>query len=100
LQPGPFDGQHSGEVRNWESHHQSLATKVAAVLAVERARLEERDEAVRRLGEELVRLIAEGGPEAEITARMRLLGLDPDRPFQAVALAVSGPSESSGSGPG
>jgi hypothetical protein len=85
-----------GEVKKWEPHHQSLATKVAAVLAVERARLEERDEPLRRLGEELVRLIAESGPEAEITARMRLLGLDPGGAFQAVA-AAAGPA-ASGSG--
>ena len=85
-----------GEAKKWEPHHQSLATKVAAVLAVERARLEERDEPVRRLGEELAQLIAESGPEPEITARMRLLGLDPGGMFQAVAAATS-PVTTSGS---
>lgn len=86
-----------GDFTKWEPQHQSLAAKVATVLAIERERLESRGEPVRRLGAELVRLIAEDGEPAEINARMGLLNLDTEAEVQAVAAAGADSGPASGS---
>ncbi|MEY9930453.1 sugar diacid utilization regulator [Catenulispora sp. GP43] len=83
-----------GDYERWDPRRQALATKAAAVLAIERERLAARREPLRQLGAELVRLVAEDGGAAEIAARADLVGAGSDTEVQAVALA--GPAGQSG----
>jgi len=83
-----------GDYERWDPRRQALASKAAAVLAIERERLAARREPLRQLGAELVRLIAEDGGAAEIAARGHLVGVGADTEVQAVALA--GPAGQSG----
>ena len=83
-----------GDYERWDPRRQALASKAAAVLAIERERLAARREPLRRLGAELVRLIASDGGGAEIAARAGLVGVRPDTEVQAVALA--GPAAPAG----
>jgi sugar diacid utilization regulator len=83
-----------GDYERWDPRRQALASKAAAVLAIERERLAARREPLRQLGAELVRLIAEDGGAADIAARGDLVGVGADSEVQAVALA--GPAGQSG----
>ncbi|ACU73601.1 transcriptional regulator, CdaR [Catenulispora acidiphila DSM 44928] len=83
-----------GDYERWDPRRQALASKAAAVLAIERERLAARREPLRQLGADLVRLIAEDGGVAEIAARADLVGVGADTEVQAVALA--GPAHHSG----
>ena len=81
-----FDGDH----KRWDPRRQALASKAAAVLAIERERLAARREPLRQLGAELVHLVAEDGGAADISARADLVGVGPDTEVQAMALAGPG----------
>lgn len=83
-----------GDYERWDPRRQALASKAAAVLAIERERLAARREPLRQLGAELVRLVAEDGGAAEIAARADLVGAGAETEVQAVALA--GPAGQSG----
>ncbi|MCW2913003.1 MAG: putative transcriptional regulator, PucR family [Actinomycetia bacterium] len=77
-----------GELVESGEEIRETAYELAALAALERARLEEGRRVERRLVAELVELAARSDP-AEVMARMRTCGLSPTVPYVAVSAAVS-----------
>ncbi|MDL4771851.1 PucR family transcriptional regulator [Actinomadura xylanilytica] len=80
-----------GDWADWPAERRALTGELAAIVALERARLDDRLSVEGRLARELVRLIGSGAPPGEIIPRLELTGLDPGAPFTAVAATASGP---------
>lgn len=81
-----------GELADLPEEVRESAHELAALAALERARLEEGHKVERRLLGEL--LDPAPAEPAEISARMRTCGLDPARPYVAVACALGDAAES------
>jgi hypothetical protein len=77
-----------GDWAEWPAERRSLTDELAAIVALERARLDDRLSTEGRLSQELVRAVA--SRDEEILPHLRLTGLDLDVPFTAVA-ATAGP---------
>jgi hypothetical protein len=77
-----------GELADHPEEVRETAYELAALAALERARIEEGRRVERRLVAELVELAARGDP-AEVAAGMRTCGLSPAVPYVAVSAAVS-----------
>ncbi|MFV2172879.1 PucR family transcriptional regulator [Actinomadura sp. LOL_016] len=80
----------AGDVADWPPERRALATELAALAALERARLDDRLSMEGRLAQELVRLVAAAAPADEIVPRLELAGLDPASSFVAVAATGRG----------
>ncbi|MFD0682933.1 PucR family transcriptional regulator [Actinomadura fibrosa] len=79
-----------GDAAEWPPERRALTTELAAIVALERARLDDRLSAEGRLAQELVRLLVTGAPADETTARLELIGLDTSAAFVAVAASSRG----------
>ena len=78
----------SGDHRAWSEDVRSTVDDLAAAVALERSRLEDRRQVERRIAVEVVDLVAAGNAtRPETTARMTDLGVDPAGPFLVAAAA-------------
>ncbi|GAA2419052.1 PucR family transcriptional regulator [Actinomadura vinacea] len=72
-----------GDWTEWPAERRALTDELAAIVALERARLDDRLSAEGRLSQELIRTVA--ARDHEILPHLKLTGLDLDAPFTAVA---------------
>ncbi|MEU6750448.1 PucR family transcriptional regulator ligand-binding domain-containing protein [Spirillospora sp. NPDC046719] len=79
-----------GDHADWPAERRALTTELAAIAALERARLDDRLSAEGRLAQELVRLVVSAAAADEILPRLELAGLDPHASYVAVAAAGRG----------
>ncbi|WP_242901253.1 PucR family transcriptional regulator [Actinomadura terrae] len=79
-----------GDVDDWPAERRALATELASIVALERARLDDRLSVEGRLAQELVRLVAGAAGAEEIAPRLELSGLDAASRFVAVAASGGG----------
>ena len=77
-----------GDRSEWPAERRALTDELAAIVALERARLDDRLSTEGRLSQELVRVVA--SRDDEFLPHLRLTGLDPDVPFTAVAATARG----------
>ncbi|MFF5259062.1 PucR family transcriptional regulator [Actinomadura viridis] len=78
----------AGDWTAWPVERRALTDELAAIVALERARQDDRLSAEGRLSQELVRLAASGTDD--VLPHLRLTGLDPDVPFTAVSATAGG----------
>ncbi|MEV0293832.1 PucR family transcriptional regulator ligand-binding domain-containing protein [Nocardia sp. NPDC050710] len=78
-----------GDCTEWPEERRALAGELAAVVSLERARLDDRQSAEGRLAQELIELIVSEAKPAEIISRLELTGLGPSDTYIAVAAAAS-----------
>ncbi|MBW8484354.1 PucR family transcriptional regulator [Actinomadura parmotrematis] len=81
----------AGDWREWPPERRATMGELAAIVALERARLDDRLSVAGRLAQEVVRLLDAGAPGADVRARLELTGLDAAGPFVAVSAAARGP---------
>ncbi|WP_067454986.1 PucR family transcriptional regulator [Actinomadura macra] len=74
-----------GDARDWPAERRALTAELAAIVALERARLDDRLSVGGRLAQELIRLVVSAAGAGEIASRLELAGLDAGTPFAAVA---------------
>ncbi|MWA06177.1 PucR family transcriptional regulator [Actinomadura sp. LD22] len=79
-----------GDHADWPAERRTLTTELAAIAALERARLDDRLSVEGRLAQELVRLVVSAAAADEIVPRLELAGLDPHASYVAVAAAGRG----------
>ncbi|KAB2369577.1 PucR family transcriptional regulator [Actinomadura montaniterrae] len=79
-----------GDHADWPAERRALTTELAAIAALERARLDDRLSVEGRLAQELVRLVVSAAAADEIVPRLELAGLDPHASYVAVAAAGRG----------
>ena len=78
-----------GNHTDWPHEHVEAVHELCAIAALDRARRDERLRALRPVAAGALGLVESGGPHAEVAARLREAGLDPERPLVvAVAEAV------------
>ncbi|MCO5995334.1 PucR family transcriptional regulator [Actinoallomurus rhizosphaericola] len=65
-----------GDWTEWPAERRALAAELTTIVAIERARSDERSTAASHLARELVRLVLADAPTAEISPRLQLTGLD------------------------
>ena len=80
-----------GDARDWSAERRTLITEMAAIVALERARLDDRLNVEGRLAQEVVRLVVSAAGPEEIAPRLTLAGLDAGAPFAAVAASGQAP---------
>ncbi|MFX0578604.1 PucR family transcriptional regulator [Nocardia nepalensis] len=74
-----------GDCKDWPEERRALTGELAAVVSLERARLDDRQSAEGRLAQELIELIVSDAKPAEIISRLELTGLGPAETYIAVA---------------
>ncbi|MET8870743.1 PucR family transcriptional regulator ligand-binding domain-containing protein [Nocardia sp. NPDC004604] len=74
-----------GDCRDWPEERRTLTGELAAVVSLERARIDDRQSAEGRLAQELIELIVSDAKPAEIISRLELTGLGPAETYIAVA---------------
>lgn len=74
----------------WPRDHVEAVQELCAIAALDRTRRDERLRALRPVSAEVVALVETGAPHAEVTARLRQAGLDPDRPVTVVVVGARG----------
>ncbi|GAA1538352.1 PucR family transcriptional regulator ligand-binding domain-containing protein [Actinomadura kijaniata] len=79
-----------GDWEEWSAERRALTAELAAIVALERARLDDRLSVEGRLAQELIRLIVQAAGTDEILPRLELTGLDVRATFVAVAAAARG----------
>ncbi|MEU8900604.1 PucR family transcriptional regulator ligand-binding domain-containing protein [Nocardia sp. NPDC048505] len=79
-----------GDYSEWSEERRALPGELAAVVSLERARLDDRQSAEGRLAQELIELIVSDAKPAEIISRLELTGLGPGETYIAVAAAAEG----------
>ncbi|MEV0247680.1 PucR family transcriptional regulator ligand-binding domain-containing protein [Nocardia sp. NPDC050712] len=79
-----------GDYSEWSEERRALPGELAAVVSLERARLDDRQSAEGRLAQELIELIVSDAKPAEIISRLELTGLGPGETYIAVAAASAG----------
>ncbi|MBO2458941.1 PucR family transcriptional regulator [Actinomadura violacea] len=79
-----------GDHADWPAERRALTTELAAIAALERARLDDRLSVEGRLAQELVRLVVSAAAADEILPRLELAGLDPRASYVAAAAAGRG----------
>lgn len=77
----------AGDWTDWPAERRALTAELAAIVALDRVRSDDRLSVEGRLAQELVRLVAAGSPRAELVPRLELMGLDPNASFAAVTAA-------------
>ncbi|MEV0405064.1 PucR family transcriptional regulator ligand-binding domain-containing protein [Actinoallomurus sp. NPDC050550] len=77
-----------GDWTEWSAERQALISELTAIVAIERARSDDRLSAGSRLAQELVRLVVADAATTEILPRLELAGLDP-----AAVIAVAASAE-------
>lgn len=80
----------AGDTADWPAERRALVSELTAIIALERARLDDRLSVEGRLTRELVRLVVGGAPTDEIVPRLELTGLDASASFAAVSATASG----------
>ncbi|MFC6878672.1 MULTISPECIES: PucR family transcriptional regulator [Actinomadura] len=80
-----------GDWEEWPAERRALTGELAAIVALERARLDDRLSVEGRLAQELVRLVVSAAAPDEVLPRLELTGLDARSSFVAVAAAARGP---------
>ncbi|MFI1912809.1 PucR family transcriptional regulator [Nocardia sp. NPDC020380] len=73
------------DYKDWPDERRALTSELAAVVALERARLDDRQSAEGRLAQELIDLIMSEAKPAEIISRLELTGLGLSERYLAVA---------------
>ncbi|MFB4312487.1 PucR family transcriptional regulator [Actinomadura sp. 21ATH] len=76
------------DMTEWPAERRALTDELAAIVALERARLDDRLSAGGRLAQELIRLVAAEG--TEIASHLTLAGADPGAAYCAVAATAGG----------
>ncbi|GAA2572492.1 PucR family transcriptional regulator ligand-binding domain-containing protein [Actinomadura fulvescens] len=79
-----------GDWEEWPAERRALTGELAAIVALERVRSDDRLSVEGRLAQELVRLIVTGAGTDEILPRLELSGLDVLSSFVAVAATARG----------
>ncbi|WP_433324648.1 PucR family transcriptional regulator [Spirillospora sp. CA-294931] len=79
-----------GDWQDWPEERRGLAGELAAIVALERARSDDRLSVAGRLAQELVGLVVAGAPAEEILPRLELTGLPVMASFVAVAACARG----------
>ncbi|GLZ05403.1 hypothetical protein Acsp03_28690 [Actinomadura sp. NBRC 104412] len=77
-----------GDWTEWPAERRALTDELAAIAALERARLDDRLSTEGRLAQELIRLVASG--TEEVQSHLRLTGADLAAPFTAVVATAGG----------
>lgn len=72
-----IDGDH----RDWPREHVDAADDLAAIVALERTRREERLRTVRPMAADALALVESGAPHAEVATRLRQADIDPSTPL-------------------
>ncbi|MFC9972311.1 PucR family transcriptional regulator [Spirillospora sp. NPDC127200] len=80
----------AGDWEEWPAERRALTAELAAIVALERARLDDRLSVEGRLAQELIRLVVSAAAADEILPRLELTGLDVRATFVAVAAAARG----------
>ncbi|MEV5568881.1 PucR family transcriptional regulator ligand-binding domain-containing protein [Spirillospora sp. NPDC052269] len=80
----------AGDLADWPAERRALVSELTAIVALERARLDDRLSVPGRLTQELVRLVVSGAAADEVGPRLELTGLDPAATFAAVSAVSSG----------
>ncbi|MQY03316.1 PucR family transcriptional regulator [Actinomadura macrotermitis] len=79
-----------GDWEEWPPERRALTGELAAIVALERARLDDRLSVEGRLAQELVRLVVSAAGAEEVVPRLELTGLDAREAFVAVAAVARG----------
>ncbi|MEU4835280.1 PucR family transcriptional regulator ligand-binding domain-containing protein [Streptosporangium sp. NPDC023615] len=79
-----------GSWRDWAPERRALAAELAAVVALERARLDDRLTPEGRTTQELVGLVLSGGRPDDFLPRLRVTGLLSERGYVAVSATARG----------
>ncbi|MCP2339995.1 PucR family transcriptional regulator [Actinomadura rupiterrae] len=80
----------AGDVEDWPAERRALMSELTAIVALERARLDDRLSVEGRLTQELVRLVVSGAAADEVVPRLELTGLDATATFAAVSATATG----------
>ncbi|SUA79927.1 carbohydrate diacid transcriptional activator CdaR [Nocardia otitidiscaviarum] len=81
----------AGDYKDWHEERRTLIGELAAVVSLERARLDDRQSSEGRLAQELIELIVSDAKTADIVSRLELTGLAlSDRYLAVAATADSG----------
>ncbi|MGC5013929.1 PucR family transcriptional regulator [Streptosporangium sp. DT93] len=79
-----------GSWQDWTPERRALAAELAAVVALERARLDDRLTPEGRTAQELVGLVLSGGRPDDLLPRLRVTGLLSERGYVAVSATAHG----------
>lgn len=76
-----------GDHTHWPRDHVDALQELCRIAALDRSRRDERLRALRPIAADVLELVESGAPLADLAARVRQTGLDPDRPM---LVAVAG----------
>lgn len=79
-----------GDWREWPAERLALTGELTAIVALERAVLDDRLSVSGRLAQELIRMVVSGSGPAETVPRMQLIGLNTEDRYVAVAATATG----------
>lgn len=79
-----------GDWEDWPAERRALPRELAAIVSLERVRLDDRLSASGRLGRDLLALIVSDGPAADIPPGLKTAGLDAGGTFLTVAATAQG----------
>ncbi|MFC5184799.1 PucR family transcriptional regulator [Actinomadura harenae] len=80
----------AGDLADWPAERRALVSELTAIVALERARQDDRLSVPGRLTQELVRLVVAGAAADEVVPRLELTGLDASATFTIVSATSSG----------
>jgi hypothetical protein len=85
----------AGDHREWAGDHVEALQELCAIAALDRSRRDEGVRALRPVSADALALVEAGAAQADVAARLRQAGLDPDRPVTLVVAALDsdGPQE-------
>lgn len=79
-----------GDVGTWTRDQVDAVQELCAITALDRSRRDEGVRALRPTSADVLALVEGGAPHAEVAARLRQAGLDPDSPVLVVVLDLDG----------
>jgi DNA-binding PucR family transcriptional regulator len=80
------EGDHS----RWPRDHLEAVQELCAIAALDRSRRDEGARALRPVAADALALVEGGAPHADVAARLRQAGLDPEHPVTVVVLDLDG----------
>lgn len=83
------DGDHTA----WPRDHVEAVQELCAIAALDRSRRDEGSRALRPVAAEVLALVEGGAPYADVAARLRQAGLDPDQPVTLVVADLDGSAD-------
>lgn len=94
------EGDHTGaedaaaSTGGWPRDHVEAVQELCAIAALDRSRRDEGVRALRQVSADVVALVESGAPQADVAARLRQAGLDPERPVTLVVADLTDPAGS------